>query len=104
VLNLTCRGGMCEEMSKAPKGKVVYKFSFEGKKSDAMPPEQKMFLADAAQKKYRVSASRKEKSAVAFYFVVPDTVRGLTWNDGEKSVPLETVLKSKPANTAQKTD
>ena len=96
VLNLTCRGGMCEEMVKPPKGKVVFRFNLEGKKPDAMPSEKRMSLTDSEQKKYAVSASKEDKSAVAFYFVVPETATGLTWSDGEKSVPLEAVLKKAP--------
>jgi hypothetical protein len=100
VLNLTCRGGMCEEMVQPAKGKVVYRFDFEGKKPDAMPAEKKMFLTDDAQKKYQVSASKAEKAVTMFYFVVPETATGLTWSDGEKSVPLATVLKQAPAAAA----
>ncbi|HSE48445.1 MAG TPA: hypothetical protein VLA96_04490 [Terriglobales bacterium] len=102
VLSAGCRGGMCEEMVKPPKGKVVYRFHFEGKKADALPSEKKMSLTDSAQKKYSVSASKEDKSAVVFYFVVPETATGLTWSDGEKTVPLEAVLKKTAAAGAGK--
>lgn len=101
VLNMRCAGGMCEEMVKPPKGKTTYRLRFEGAKT--MPAEERMTMVDAAQKKYRLAGSRKEKTLIAFYFVVPEDASGLQWTDGKQSLPVDELLKLPPAE-ATRTD
>ena len=101
TLNLTVRGGVAFETQeqKAGKGKTFVILRFEGK---SKPGRSKVWLADAAGKKYTEGfwyAPKKEKDQkdmAQVSYEIPADATGLVWHDGKQAYKLEPIVVAIP--------